>query len=525
MAQPVRRRDDVEEGGLAVKERIDEIAELRRRTLDGARAAAVAKQRERSKLTARERLALLCDGEVLEYGQLASSRKVTERETPADGVITGLGTMDGRKIAFVVYDFTVLGGSQGDLSHHKVGHIQKIAITEGVPCVYLCDGGGARVQEMDTYTFDFPEMFADQARMSGWIPMATGIMGPCFAGHANIAGMADYVVMVSGTASMGVAGTHLVRASMGRDLEKQELGGPALHCNAAGTADDEAADDASCIARIRGFLGFLPANAQQQPPVVATDDPADRRDDALATVVPESPRRAYDVRLVIRAVADEGRFFEVKPAYARNIVTGFVRMRGRSVGVVANQPMVLAGALDSAAAEKMSHFVELCDAFNVPLLLLADIPGVLGGPDAERTGIVRRSMKTLYTLARVTVPVISIVLRKAYGMGGYIMGSRAIRPNLLLAWPTAELGAMGLEGAVETIHRKQVAVAADPAVERKRLVEELRQKMGAVPTGRAYGVDDIIDPRDTRVIVNRALDVFTTRDAELPPCKHGIMPV
>jgi methylmalonyl-CoA decarboxylase subunit alpha len=508
-----------------VKEQIDGIAELKRRTLDEARGAAVTKQHDRRKLTARERLSLLCDGDVLEYGQLAGSSKVIDRETPADGVITGIGTTDGRKVAFVVYDFTVLGGSQGDVSHHKVSHIQKIAISQGVPCVYLCDGGGARVQEMDTYAFDFPDMFYDQARMSGWVPLATAIMGPCFAGHANIAGMSDYVVMVTGSGSMGVAGTHLVRASMGRDVDKEELGGPALHCNVAGTADDEAPDDRACIGRVREFLGFLPSNARQSPPTVATADPADRRDEALATIVPESARRAYDIRVIIRAIADEGRVFELKPAYARNVVTAFVRMNGRSVGIVANQPMVLAGALDSPGAEKMSHFVELCDAFNVPLVLLADIPGVLGGPEAERTGVVRRSMKTLYTLGQVTVPVISIVIRKAYGMGGYIMGSRAVRPNLLLAWPGAELGAMGLEGAVETIHRKRLAGADDPAAERKRLVDELRQKMGAVPTARAYGVDDVIDPRDTRAVINRALEAFTVRDPALPPRKHGIMPV
>jgi acetyl-CoA carboxylase carboxyltransferase component len=400
-----------------------------------------------------------------------------------------------------------------------------MAIAEGVPCVYLCDGGGARVQEIDTYAFDFPEMFYDQGRMSGWIPMATGIMGPCFAGHANIAGMSDYVVMVAGTGSMGVAGTHLVRASMGRQVEKEVLGGSALHCSVAGTADDETPDDRACVARIRTFLGFLPSNARQRPPVVATTDPADRAEEMLATVVPDSARRAYDIRAIVHAIADDGGFFELKPAYARNVVTGFVRMNGRSIGIVANQPMVLAGALDSAGAEKMSHFVELCDAFNIPLLLLADIPGVLGGPEAERTGVVRRAMKTLYTLAQATVPVISIVIRKSYGMGGYIMGSRAIRPNLLLAWPTAELGAMGLEGAVETIHRKQLALAPDPAAERRRLADELRQKMGAVPTGRSYGVDDVIDPRQTRAVVNRALDIFTTRDAALPPRKHGIMPV
>lgn len=503
----------------------DDVGGLRDRTLDAARPEAVDKQHARGKLTARERIALLFDGPFLEYGQLASSRRVVDRETPADGVITGVGRMGGRRVGCVAYDFTVLGGSQGDVSHHKVSHLQKHLIAEGLPCVYLGDGGGARVQEMDTYGYDFPDMFYDQARMSGWVPMATGIMGPCFAGHANIAGMSDYVVMVSGTGSMGVAGTHLVRASMGQDVEKEALGGPALHCRVAGTADDEAPDDAACIARIRDFLGYLPSNSGQCPPVVPTTDPPDRRDESLATVVPASSRRAYDIRAVIRAIADEARFLELKPAWARNVVTGLVRMGGRSVGIVANQPMVLAGVLDSAGAEKASHFVDLCDAFNVPLLLLVDIPGVLGGTEAERTGVVRRSMKPLYALAQATVPIISIVIRKAYGMGGYILGSRAIRPTYLAAWPTAEMGAMGLEGAVETIHRKRVAAAEDPEAERRRLVEELRSQVRAVPTARAYGVDDVIDPRDTRATVNRVLDTFARRDPQLPPRKHGIMPI
>ncbi len=503
----------------------DDLERLREKTLDAARPEATDKQHARGKLTARERLALLFDGPVLEYGQLAASRGVVDRNTPADGVITGVGHIEGRRVGCVVYDFTVLGGSQGDRSHHKVSHLQKHLIAEGLPCVYLGDGGGARVQEMDTYGYDFPDMFYDQGRMSGWVPMATGILGPCFAGHANIAGMSDYVVMVSGAGSMGVAGTHLVRAAMGQDVAKEDLGGPALHCRVAGTADDEAPDDPACIARIREFLGYLPSNARLAPPVVPTPDSPDRREDSLATVVPASSRRAYDVRAVIRAIADEGRIFELKPAWARNVVTAFVRMAGRSVGVVANQPMVLAGALDSAGAEKASHFIDLCDAFNVPLLLLVDTPGVMGGAEAERTGVVRRSMKPLYALAQATVPVISIVLRKAYGMGGYIVGSRAIRPTYIAAWPTAEMGAMGLEGAVETIHRKRVAAAADPEAERARLVEELRTQVRALPTARAYGVDDVLDPRDTRATVNRVLDTFTRRDPLLPPRKHGIMPI
>ncbi len=503
----------------------DELRELRQKTDDAARPAAVVKQHGKGKLTARERLALLFDGPFLEYGRLSTARCVSDRETPADGVITGVGEMGGRKVGCVIYDFTVLGGSQGDISHQKVSHLQKLLIAEGFPCVYLGDGGGARVQEMDTYGYDFPDMFYDQARMSGWVPMVTGIMGPCFAGHANIAGLSDYVLMVAGTGSMGVAGTHLVRTAMGQDVEKEELGGPALHCTVAGTADDQALDDGACIAKIREFLGFLPSNASQRPPVVpATDDP-DRREEALATVVPESARRAYDMHAVIRAVVDEGHFFELKPTYARNLITGFARMNGRSVGIVGNQPMVLAGALDSAGAEKMSHFVELCDAFNVPLVLLVDIPGVMGGPEAEKTGVVRRSMKPLYALGQVTVPIVSIVIRKAYGMGGYILGSRAIRPNYLAAWPTAEMGAMGLEGAVETIHRRRLAAAADPEAERKQLVEELRSQTRAVPTARAYGVDDVIDPRDTRATINRVLGVFTARDPQLPPRKHGIMPI
>lgn len=504
---------------------LEDVWALHDKTLDAARPAAVAKQHGLGKLTARERLALLFDGAFLEYGQLGTASHATDRETPADGVVTGVGDIGARKVGCVIYDFTVLGGSQGDVSHHKVSHLQKHLIAEGLPCVYLGDGGGARVQEMDTYGYDFPDMFYDQARMSGWVPMATGIMGPCFAGHANIAGLSDYVVMVAGTGSMGVAGTHLVRASMGQDVDKEALGGPALHCNVAGTADDEARDDAACIARIREFLGYLPSNARQRPPVVPTTDDPGRREEALATVVPESSRRAYNMHAVIRAIVDDGHVFELKPTHARNVITGFARMHGRSVGIVANQPLVLAGALDSAGAEKTSHFVEFCDAFNVPLILLVDVPGVMGGTEAERTGVVRRSMKPLYALAQATVPVISIVIRKAYGMGGYILGSRAIRPTYLAAWPTAEMGAMGIEGAVETIHRRRVAAAGDPEAERKRLVEELRSQVRAVPTARAYGVDDVIDPRDTRVTINRVLDVFTQRDPQLPPRKHGIMPI
>lgn len=510
---------------MDMKEKIAELCRKKASTLDSARPHAIDKQKALGKLTARQRLGRLCDpGSFLEFGQLAEAPNIRDRESPADGVIVGIGHVHGRRAAVVSYDFTVMGGSQGAISHSKTDHIHKIALEQGIPLVYLLDGGGARAQDLDAYPYHFIEMWYDQVRMSGWVPMVAGVMGPCYAGHANIAGLCDFVTMVEGTGSMGVAGTHLVRASLSKEISPLELGGARMHAEVSGTADMLAESDEECIAQMKEFLSFFPGNASKNSPDISCEDPVDRRDEALADSVPLDHKKVYDMYRVIRSVVDHGHIFDIKSLWARNIITCLARMNGRPVGIVANQPLLMAGVMDTPASEKMSHFVELCDAFGIPLVLLADVPGFMVGPDHEKAGLVRRSMKTLHALGHCTVPVISIVIRKSFGMGGYVMGSRGFRPNMFLAWPSAEIGGMSIEGAVEILHRKRIPEAEDPEKLRKELVEELRKKMGAMSTARVYGVDDVIDPRDTRPILIRALEHLRRKDPQLPPKKHGIAP-
>ena len=510
---------------MDMKDKVEQLNRWRRSTLDQARSHAVEKQRALSKLTARQRVKLLCDEDsFLEIGQLAEAANRTEKESPADGVIVGLGNVGGRKIAIISYDFTVMGGSQGNISHCKTDHIHKIALEQGIPIVSLLDGGGARAQDLDAYPYHFIEMWYDQVRMSGWVPMIAGVMGPCYAGHANLAGLCDFVIMVEKTSSMGVAGPHLVRASLSTDISHFELGSAKMHSELTGAADMLAKDDKDCIDKIKTFLSFFPGNAREKPPSIPCDDPVNRRDENLLKIVPFSHKRLYDMSQVIRSIVDHGALFDIKSGWAKNIITCLARLNGRPVGIVANQPLVMAGVMDTPASEKMSHFVDMCDAFNIPIILLADVPGFMAGLDHEKTGLVRRSMKTLYALGHCTVPVISVVIRKSYGMGGYVMGSRGFKPNLLIGWPSAEMGGMGLEGAVEILHRKQITESDNPDELRADLVEELREKMRAFSTAKVFGFDDIIDPRDTRPVLIRALESLSRKNPYLPPKKHGIAP-
>jgi len=520
-----------------ISQPVSELAELdeaKRAALDEHRADAVAKQHALGKLTARERLDLLVDrGTFLEYGMLAGSPVQLPKPTPADGVITGIGKVDGRDVAIAIYDFTVYGGSQGQVSHRKIDRVQRLAIDNGIPMVYLCDGGGARAQELGRHgggmSSDGGGTFVNIALMSGWVPTVCAIMGPCFAGHANISSCCDYVPMLKGVGSMGMAGPPLIRASMGIEVTKEELGGSAIHCAITGMGDYEAHDERDLIASIKEFLSYLPSNAGFAAPIVTTRDPDDRRDAGLATIVPESARRAYDMLELIAMVVDDGRILEKKPEYAPNLITAFARLGGHTVGIIANNPLHLAGILDTPASDKMSHFINLCDAFSIPLVFLVDVPGFVGSVDAERTGLIRHSGKVLYEMAHATVPMFTVVVRKAYGLGYYVMGSRPYRPNLIVAWPTAEFGGMGLEGAVEIMYPNELAKARD-SVERERiraeLTEELRRLHTARRTARGYGVDDVIDPRDTRPVLIRAIRTMAEkmRPMGMPHKKRGITP-
>ncbi|TWH01177.1 propionyl-CoA carboxylase beta chain [Mesorhizobium sp. J18] len=502
---------------------------------DEARAEAVARQHALGKLTARERIALLLDeGSFEESGALVEPGRDTfdteNLEAPGDGVITGFGRIEGRPVALCAFDFTIVGGSNGERGEYKVLRIAAQCLQHGYPLIMLLDGGGHRIQEgLDSRHFARgTTLFQAFADLSGWVPIIAAMMGPGFAGPSNFAALADFVVMVDKTSTMGIAGPALVKAATGETIDKEELGGPQIQADQAGIADLSALDDEAALAAIRRYLSYFPSNAEQAPPLLDSEDPVDRREESLLTIVPENIRRAYDMRKIMTAIADEGSIFEIKPTFAKSLYTGFCRMGGRPVGIVANQPMHLGGTLTAAACEKGAHFISLCDAFGIPLLYLIDVPGFMVGPTAERSGLARRGGRLLFELGQATVPRMSVVIRKGYGLAYIAMaGGRSFDADLCVAWPTAEICAMSVEGAVDVAYRKAIAAAADPNAHRDALIERFRSQLGSLRAVEAYGVDDIIDPRDTRKAIITALNRTGLRKSGLarPQRHHAISPI
>jgi acetyl-CoA carboxylase carboxyltransferase component len=502
--------------------------------LDEARPAAVARQHGRGKLTARERVDALVDpGTLLEYGRLASADEGYEHlagiESPADGVITGIGDVNGRPTVVISSDFTVMGGSIGHAGLGKMVRAVKMSLDQSIPLVMLLDGGGHRIQEgLDSRSFAFggPGTFPEQVMMSGWVPQVTAMMGPGFAGPANFSSLADFVPMVKGTSSIGIAGPPLVKFATGEDKTIEELGGAGV-ATRTGMVDLATEDDLSCIESIKTFLSFMPQNARAASRFVESDDPEDRLCPELRTVVPLNRRRAYDVRSVIAPLVDDGDFFELKANHAKNVVTVLARLGGRPVGIVANQPQALAGVLDSPACDKASRFVSMCDAFGLPIISLIDLPGFLVGSTAEETGLVRHSGKMMSAFGQATVPVVSIVLRKGYGLGYLAMaGGRSWNAEGAFAWPTAELCAMQIEGAVDVAYRKDYEAAPDPAARRTELIDSFYQQVNPIRAASGFGIDDVIDPAETRRVIARVLRFAQPRsDRQMPPKFHGIEPI
>ncbi len=517
---------------MGMKDLADDLAARRAHAARMGGEEAVARQHGAGKLTVRERLDLLFDrGSFTELGILASHAGVSPdmagRETPADGVVTGFGTIDGRLASVIAYDFTVMAGSMGRTAEVKSNRAREIAYTKRIPMIWLIDSAGARIQEaIGSRNFAGSGLlFREESIMSGVVPQVAALMGPGAAGTAYIPALADFVPMVKGTSHMALGGPPLVKAVVGEDITAEELGGSRIHCEISGCADLETADDRACLAAIKEYLSFFPANNGEPPPRASCHDPVERRDPALLDIVPDNPRRAYDVKKVIRAVVDQGHFFELKPGWARNIVVGLARLAGRPVGVVANQPMVLGGALDNDAADKAARFIMLCDAFGVPLLFLQDVPGFLVGSKVERAGIIRHGAKMLYAVSEATVPKLTVVLRKAYGAGYFVMCGRAYEPDLIVAWPTAEISVMGPEGGTNIIFRKEIGAAADPDAERGRRIDEFRKLINPYIAAGGALVDDVVDPRDTRPVLCRALEMAKSKKVERPWKKHGVMPV
>ena len=509
----------------------DDLRERRAAARLGGGAERIERQHAAGKLTARERIELLIDpGTFTELGIHAgvhhSVRGLEGREAPADGVITGYGLVDGRHVAVCAYDFTVMAGSMGTTGEHKVTRLRSLALTKRMPFVWLLDSAGARIQEAVGSLFAATgDLFREEVLASGVIPQVAALMGPCAAGTAYIPGLADFVPMVKGRGSMALAGPHLVRAAVGEDVTQEQLGGSRVHCRVSGVGDLEAADDEECVAQIKRYLGFFPSHCEQDPPVRPVGDPVDRRDEALLDVLPPSNRRPYDMYDVIRRVVDDGDWFDLKPQFARSIITCLARMGGRPVGIVASQPRHLGGILDNDAADKAARFVSLCDAFAIPLVFLVDVPGFMVGTKVEAAGIIRHGAKMLHAVAAATVPKVTVVIRKAYGAGYYVMNGRAYEPDLLVAWPTAEISVMGAEGAVEIIFRKEVEAAEDPAAKKAELIAAYRGLIDVYVAARNAMIDDVIDPRETRPVIIGALEMAAAKRVERPWKRHGVMPV
>src|SRR2546425_2478787 len=434
---------------------VGELHARRKKNLAMGGAEKVDKQHQRGKLTVRERLELLYDpGTFVELGLLASQQSLRGAEadpdgTPADGVVTGHGEIEGRQVWVIAYDFTVMAGSMGAVGEQfKAARVRELALRYRKPIVWLLDSAGARIQEAAGSTFAGTGwLFAEQVVMSGVIPLVAAMLGPCAAGTAYIPGLADFVPMVKGTSSMALGGARLVNAATGEETTDHAMGGSQIHCYVSGVGDLEVEDDATCIAAVRDFLSFLPSHNREQPPLRAGADPRDRRIDDIAKIVPVNPRSAYDVRKVVKAVFDRDSWFEIKRTWAKNIVVGFARAGGHAVGIVANQPMQKGGVLDSDAGDKAARFIRMCDGFKVSLVYLLDVPGFLVGSQVEKEGIIRHGAKMLYATSEATVPKITVIMRKAYGAGYYVMCGKGYQPDVLVAWPFAEISVMGPEGA------------------------------------------------------------------------------
>jgi len=488
-------------------------------------------QHARGKLTARERIDLLVDdgtfNEIGIHGRPHFSQPaLKDREAPADGVVTGWGDVDGRPVAIVAYDFTVMAGSMGMTGELKVTRIRELALQKRMPLVWLLDSAGARIQEAAGSLFAGSGfLFREEVQMSGVVPMVAAMMGPCAAGTAYIPGLSDFVPMVVGQGAMALAGPHLVKAVTGEEIEMEDLGGAKVHCRKSGVGDLEVKDDPECIAAVRKYLSYFPSNCEQKTPVTECSDPEDRGSDRLLEIIPESPRTPYDMYEVIEEIVDDGDYFEIKPKFARSLITCFARMGGMPVGVVANQPKQLGGILDVDSADKAARFINLCDAFNIPLLFLQDVPGFMVGSKVEQQGIIRHGAKMLYAVSRATVPKITVLVRKAYGAGYYVMCGRAYEPDLIVAWPGAEISVMGAEGAVNIIGRSAIEAADDPEATREAMLNAVREQIDPyIAAGNAM-IDDIIDPRETRQTVIRGLKMAQDKKVERPWKKHGVMPV
>jgi acetyl-CoA carboxylase carboxyltransferase component len=516
---------------VANQEAIRRLRERREQMLAGGGPEKNEAQHAKGKLTARERIEALVDpGSFIEQQPYVTVRAtefgLAERKYLGDGVVSGAGKVGGRQVFLFSQDFTVLGGSLGEMHAERIAEVQSLALKNGCPFIQINDSGGARIQEGTLSLNGYAKIFRANTLASGVIPQFSVILGPCAGGAVYSPAITDFILMVDGVSNMYITGPDVIRAVTGEEISHEELGGAQAHCARSGNAHFRFASERECLAFLRRLLGYLPLNNLEQPPLEPIEDPVDRETPELETLLPDDPRKPYDVRRFIAAVCDRASFLEVQADYAPNIVVGFARLAGRTVGMFANQPQYYAAALDINSSDKGARFLRFCDCFNVPIVSLVDVPGFLPGVAQEHGGIIRHGAKVLYAIAEATVPKIALILRKAYGGAFIAMSSKALGYDRVLALPTAEIAVMGAEGAANVIFRKEIAAAADPAGMRGEKIREFSESFMNPFVAAGYGyVDDVIEPRWARIELVRSLEMNVRKREDRPAKKHGNIPL
>jgi propionyl-CoA carboxylase beta chain len=510
---------------------LKKLAEKDAAAFAGGGSERIERQHASGKMTARERVEfLLDDGSFEEFDRFKRHRSLDfgmqDQHYPGDGVIAGHGLVDGRRVFVFAQDFTVFGGSLSETNAEKICKVMDMAMKVGAPVIGLNDSGGARIQEGVVSLGGYADIFLRNTLASGVVPQISAILGPCAGGAVYSPAITDFNVMVKNSSYMFITGPDVIKTVTHEEVSKEELGGAMTHNSVSGVAHFAAENDEDCLRTIRELLSFIPSNNLEDPPRVATADPVDRVDERLNHLVPESPNVPYDIRDIVHLVVDDGYLFEVHEHYAKNIVVGFARLGGRSVGIVANQPAHLAGVLDIDASIKAARFVRFCDCFNIPLITFEDVPGFLPGVQQEHGGIIRHGAKLLFAFAEATVPKITLITRKAYGGAYCVMASKHIRADINFAYPTAEIAVMGAEGAVGVLYRREIAQAESPEAEAKRRADEFREKFASPYVAAERGfIDEVIEPRVTRPKLIRALEMLDTKRDQNPPKKHGNIPL
>ena len=516
------------------QEKIKELVERRAKARMGGGQKRIDAQHAKGKFTARERIAMLLDeGSFEEFDMFVQHRctnfGMEKTKFDGDGVVTGQGTIDGRLVYVFAQDFTVSGGSLSETMAQKICKVMDMAVKNGAPCIGLNDSGGARIQEGICALAGFGEIFQRNILASGVVPQISGIFGPCAGGAVYSPALTDFNIMVKDTSYMFLTGPAVVKSVTGEVVTQEELGGASIHATKSGVAHFAAENEEDGIRIIKEILSYIPQNNMEEPPYVPTDDPVGRTDDMLNDIIPDNPNKPYDMYKVINSIVDDGRFFEIHKNWAKNIIIGFARMNGKSVGIVANQPKILAGVLDINASRKAARFVRFCDAFNIPLVTLVDVPGFLCGTQQEYGGIIVHGAKLLYAYGEATVPKVTVTLRKSYGGSHIVMSCKQLRGDINYAWPSANIAVMGADGAVEILYSKEIKAIEDPA-EKARVAEEKKKEYNDLfcnPYNAAsYGyIDDVIEPRNTRFRVIRALEQLADKKVVNPAKKHDNLPL